>query len=65
MKIKNILINVVLIGIIILFMASCVNKEFQNDTFFTIALGERTVEYGIEEFDGLVWHENLTFIHTF
>ena len=44
-------------------MASCVNKEFQNDTFFTIALGERTVEYGIEEFDGLVWHENLTFIH--
>lgn len=44
-------------------MASCVNKKLQNDTFFTIALGERTVKYGIEEYDQLVWHENLEFIH--
>ena len=60
---KNKIVNVVLILIIMLFMASCVRKEMQNDTFFTIALGERTVKYGIEEHDQLVWHDGLEFIH--
>ena len=60
---KNKVINIILILIIMLFMASCVNKTLQNDTFFTIALGENTVEHGIEKYDQLVWHEELEFIH--
>lgn len=60
---KNKVINIILILIIMLFMTSCVEKTLQNDTFFTIALGERTVEHGIEKYDQLVWHEELEFIH--
>ena len=60
---KNKIINIILIILIALCMTSCVDKTMQNDTFFTIALGERTVQYGLEEYDQLVWHENLEFIH--
>lgn len=60
---KKYIINIIQVILIILFTISLVPKEFQNDTFFTIALGERTLEYGIEKVDQLVWHENLEFIH--
>ncbi len=60
---NNKIMHIMQIIIIAIFIISIVPKEFQNDTFFTIALGERTVNYGIEETDRLVWHENLNFIH--
>lgn len=63
MKLNKKIINIVCILILCIFAISCVEKTFQNDTFFTIALGERTVKYGIEEYDQLVWHDNLKFIH--
>lgn len=61
-KLINI-INIMFIVVLCLFAVSLVEKKFQNDTFFTIALGQRTVEHGIEEYDQLVWHDNLRFIH--
>lgn len=63
MKLNKKIINIICILILCIFAISCVEKTFQNDTFFTIALGERTVKYGIEEYDQLVWHDNLKFIH--
>ena len=63
MKLNKKIINIICILILCIFAISCVEKMFQNDTFFTIALGERTVKYGIEEYDQLVWHDNLKFIH--
>lgn len=47
--------------LIIVFVISIVNKEFQNDTFFTIAIGENTIQNGISEQEQLTWHENLKF----
>ena len=63
MNLNKKIINIICILILCIFAISCVEKTFQNDTFFTIALGERTVKYGIEEYDQLVWHDNLKFIH--
>lgn len=64
MKKKNIIIHLIQILIIILFMCSIINKEFQNDTFFTIAIGERVLEYGIETEEKLVWHEELEYTNS-
>lgn len=56
-KIKNILLLVCLMLFTIVF----VNKEFPNDTFFTIAIGENILENGIQTEEKLVWHEGLEF----
>lgn len=47
--------------VILLFSMAIVPKEFQNDTFFTIASGQRVLEYGVEKEEKLVWHEGLEF----
>lgn len=47
--------------LIIFFSIAIVPKNFQNDTFFTIACGWETLENGISEIDNLTWHENLKF----
>ena len=47
--------------VIILFSIAITPKEFQNDTFFTIASGQRILKYGIESEEKLVWHEGLEF----
>lgn len=64
MKNKNVIIHLVQILIIILVMCSSVSKEFQNDTFFTIAIGERILENGIEIEEKLVWHEGLEYTNS-
>lgn len=56
-KIKSVL----LLLLLILFMVILVNKTFQNDTFFTIAIGQNILENGIETEEKLVWHEGLEF----
>ena len=45
-------------------MCSIVTKEFQNDTFFTIVIGERVLENGIETEEKLVWHEGLEYTNS-
>lgn len=61
---KNRVIHVIQILLIIFFMISITPKEFQNDTFFTIAIGERVLEYGVETEEHLVWHENLEYTNS-
>lgn len=64
MKYKNTIIHLIQIFLIVLFISSIVTKDFQNDTFFTIAIGERILEYGVETEEKLVWHENLEFTNS-
>ena len=54
MKFKNTIKYVIIVIIIIFYMASLVAKEFQNDTFFTIAIGENILENGGEKEEKLV-----------
>lgn len=57
----NKLKNIIIIFLIIIFTMSIVEKLFQNDTFFSITLGERILENGIEHKENLVWHEGMEF----
>lgn len=56
--------NILFIALIIIFTISIVPKEFQNDTFFTIAIGENILKNGIENEEKLVWHEGLEFTNS-
>lgn len=56
--------NFIMIILIIIFTISVVPKEFQNDTFFTIAIGENVLKNGIENEEKLVWHEGLEFTNS-
>lgn len=47
--------------LIVIFIISIVPKELENDTFFTIKLGENILEQGVQKEEKLVWHENLEF----
>ena len=47
--------------LIIIFMISIVPKTFQNDTFFTIAIGNDILENGVQKEEKLVWHDGLEF----
>ncbi len=64
MKKKDIIIHVIQVLLIICFMVSITPKEFQNDTFFTIAIGNRVLEYGVETEEHLVWHEGLEYTNS-
>lgn len=51
----------VFIILIILFSTSIVDKVFQNDTFFTIVVGEKILREGIYEDEDFSWHEGLKY----
>lgn len=54
--------NLIIIVLIIIFTASIVPKTFQNDTFFTIAIGEKVLNN--EDVNSLLWHEDINFVHS-
>lgn len=58
-------LNTMAIILIILFTISIVPKTLQNDTFYTIKIGEYVVNNGITMKDPFSWHEDLeyTFPH--
>jgi hypothetical protein len=60
---KNKILFCILSVIIIIFTISIVPKKFQNDTFFSIALGEEILQNGISTEEELVWHEGLQFVN--
>lgn len=64
MKRKNIITHVIQIILIILFVVGITPKQFQNDTFFTIPIGNRVLEYGVENEEHLVWHEGLEYTNS-
>lgn len=53
--------RILLVFCLIIFSASVVRKTFQNDTFFTIAIGQNILKNGIEIEEKMVWHEGLEF----
>lgn len=60
-KIKR--INVIAIVSIIIFAFSITPITFQNDTYYTIAIGKRILENGIDMQDPFSWHENLPYTY--
>lgn len=58
-------INILAIVLIILFCFLISPKTLQNDTFYTIKIGEYITEHGVTMEEPFAWHENLeyTFPH--
>lgn len=55
--------NVLAIFVIVLFSFVLAPKTLQNDTYYTIAIGEHIVENGIDMKDPFSWHENLSYTY--
>ena len=64
-KKKNININFVVIAIILIaiFCISVTPITFQNDTYYTIKIGELIKNNGIDMMDHFSWHENLSYTY--
>lgn len=48
--------NILAIALIIIFCISITPKTLQNDTYYTIAIGEHILRYGIDMQDPFSWH---------
>lgn len=64
-KKKNIIFTIMAVLLIIIFCFAITPKTLQNDTFYTIKIGEYILQNGITMQDPFSWHENLeyTFPH--
>ena len=63
-KIRNIKIQILAITAILLFSAAICPVTFQNDTFYTIKIGEHIINTGsIDMQDQFSWHENLPYTY--
>ena len=62
-KILNIKFIIMAIICICLFVVAIVPKELQNDTFYTIKLGELILENGIDMQEHFAWHEGLPYTY--
>ena len=56
--------NFLLILFLVLLCISSINIPFQNDTFFSIAVGKQIVNNGIDMYDHLTWHNNLYYTYS-
>ncbi len=59
----NINFTIVAIILIIIFSISITPVTFQNDTFYTIKIGELIKNNGIDMMDHFSWHENLNYTY--
>ena len=59
----NIKFSVLAIITIIIFCCVICPKSLQNDTFYTIKIGELIVNNGIDMQDHFSWHENLPYTY--
>ncbi len=55
--------NVLAIFIIIIFCFALTPRTLQNDTYYTIAIGEYIMENGIDMQDPFSWHEDLPYTY--
>lgn len=61
---KNIKFTIMAILLIVVFCIAIVPKSFQNDTFYTIKIGEYILENGITMKDPFSWHDlDYTYPH--
>ena len=59
-KTKFTILAVILIAV---FCVSLTPVTLQNDTFYTIKIGEHIAQYGIDMQDPFSWHENLSYTY--
>ena len=55
--------NILAVIAILLFCFAITPKTLQNDTFYTIKIGEHIMENGIDMKDPFSWHENLPYTY--
>ena len=55
--------NILAVFVIIIFSFALTPKTLQNDTYYTIAIGEYILENGIDMQDPFSWHENLPYTY--
>ena len=55
--------NVLAIICILLFCFAITPKTLQNDTFYTIEIGEHILKNGLDNEDPFSWHENLPYTY--
>ena len=61
---KNLLFNLLAIVLIALFCVSLTPKTLQNDTFYTIKIGEHIIQNSeVDMMDPFSWHENLEYTY--
>ena len=60
---KSKITNVILIILIILFCITISPITMQNDTYYSIAIGEHIIENGIDMKDPFSWHEGLPYTY--
>ena len=53
----------IFILLIVIFTASLINKTLQNDTFFTIKMGNYILQNGLTSDEPLTYHTNLKFVN--
>ena len=59
----DIAFNILAIFCIALFSMAIVQKSFQNDTFYTIKIGQLIRQNGIDYLDHFSWHDNLPYMY--
>ncbi|MCI8641778.1 MAG: hypothetical protein HFJ59_07970 [Clostridia bacterium] len=59
----NINFTIIAIILLIIFGISLTPVTFQNDTFYTIKIGEYIKNFGIDMMDPFSWHENLNYTY--
>ena len=63
-KIKNSTkFTILAIVLIAIFCVSLTPVTLQNDTYYTIKIGEHILQYGIDMQDPFSWHENLAYTY--
>ena len=65
-KLKNkekTIFEIIAIILIALFSFSLAPKTFQNDTYYTVSIGNLILENGIDMKDHFSWHENLPYTY--
>ncbi len=55
--------NILAIICILLFCFAITPKTLQNDTFYTIKIGEHILQNGVDKIDPFSWHENLPYTY--
>ena len=55
--------DILAVACIVLFCFAVTPVTFQNDTFYTIRIGELIVNNGIDMQDHFSWHENLPYTY--
>lgn len=62
-KKTKVVFNILAVLCIMLFCFAITPKTLQNDTFYTIKIGEHIMQNGLDKVDPFSWHENLPYTY--